>query len=68
MLWKVVSPFVDEKTRGKIQFLTKQQLSQMLDVLGADEMPEDLLGVPIHRLVKNVENEAARVFASDQLT
>ena len=69
MLWRIVSSFVDEKTRDKIQFLSGQELPQMLDVLGEDEMPEDFLGVPIHQMVKDIQKEAAsRVFTMDEAT
>ena len=69
MLWKVVSPFIDEKTRDKVQFLSSKELPQLLDVLGKDGIPEDFLGVPIHRLVDDIQAEAvSRLFTTDEAT
>ena len=69
MLWKIVSPFVDEKTRDKIQFPSGKELPQILEVLGKDEMPEDFLGVPIDGLVDDIQAEAVwRVFSTDEAT
>ena len=55
MLWSIVSPFVDEHTRTKIQFVNNTaQTERMMDVLGRDVMPDDFLGTPIQEQVKDI--------------
>jgi hypothetical protein len=51
MLWSVVSPFVDENTRRKVQFVSSKHTHRVMDALGADVMPDDFLGTPIHMLI-----------------
>ena len=65
MLWSVVSPFVDEKTRRKVQFISSKQTHRVLDKLGAGVMPDDFLGTPIHLLIDEIKAEAAAMALFD---